>query len=449
MAKLKIKQIEDLAILTDEGVKTIQIGEQIIPLTGVAAETSTDGYISGLTVDGNNLVITRTPVPVVNDGKLKVQFGTAAATDLFSANAKGDETLTLAEVANTGEAKDVAISAITGLTSTTLDVQTALEELAQKATDITVKGKDAIKVAAATGEGATGKVVSLVIDKSDNVLTQGADGLLANLSLDYDSTNKLIKLLGKTVGEGDDAAPVVIDTIDATDFIKDGMLESAAYVELVDGQVVGQDAGKYIVLTFNTTAGKDPIYVDVTALVDTYTAKANDWIELTGHEFSHKLTGEGAQTFVGTNDTTAQTPAFGGTVEISIPKIVVDAAGHVVKGSGTTTAKFTLPTPEAAKVYKQGYDYVTLDDSYSNADYEFNIPTGRKVEGTVVAYLNGQALIGVDLVETPDATVTQYDYEVVRVEGVITGVKFHYDLAKLGANLEDTDTVAISYVYYE
>ena len=41
------------------------------------------------------------------DGKLKVQFGTDAATDKFSANQQGDSTLSLAKVADTGSYNDL------------------------------------------------------------------------------------------------------------------------------------------------------------------------------------------------------------------------------------------------------------------------------------------------------------------------------------------------------
>lgn len=445
MAKLKIKQIEDLAILTTDGVKNIQIGEQIKPLLGIEPEAEgATGYISGLSVEGNNLVIAREALPVVNDGILKLAFGatTTAEGEIFSANATGEKTLTLATVASTGAAADVTVSAIEGLTAG--NVQAALAELAQKATDITVTGKDAIKVAEATGEGATGKVVELVIDKSDKVLTQGADGLLANVELSYDTVadedgKRYIRLTGKNNAD--------LGKIDATDFIKDGMLESAELVTNPEGQ----EAGKYIKLTFNLTdaqGGNDPIFINVTDLVDVYTADETYITLGTDNKFSHKTqTDLTAGTYGATADATAD--AEGEFVEFKVPSFTVDAAGHVTKAEDKTI-KVELPKPEEAKVYKQGYDYVTLDDSYNNADYTFNIQEGRTAEGTVVAYLNGQALIGVDLAETPVATVADYDYEVLRdSDGKITGVKFHYNLAKLDANLEYTDTVAISYVYYE
>lgn len=90
------------------------------------------------------------------------------------------------------------------------------------------------------------------IDATDQVLTANATKLKANLGLQYDSEAKQIKLTGKS--------NAVIATIDATDFIKDGMVQS---VEL---------EGNNLVITFNTDAGAEPISVDLSKFLDVYTA---------------------------------------------------------------------------------------------------------------------------------------------------------------------------------
>ena len=90
------------------------------------------------------------------------------------------------------------------------------------------------------------------IDATDQVLTANATKLKANLGLQYDSGTKQIKLTGKS--------NAVIATIDATDFIKDGMVQS---VEL---------EGNNLVITFNTDAGTEPISVDLSKFLDVYTA---------------------------------------------------------------------------------------------------------------------------------------------------------------------------------
>lgn len=70
--------------------------------------------------------------------------------------------------------------------------------------------------------------------------------------VEYDSTNKKIKLVA-----GADASKMEID---ATDFIKDGMIDTVT---------IGEDDD--LVITFNTAAGKDEIRLPLDQLVDIYT----------------------------------------------------------------------------------------------------------------------------------------------------------------------------------
>lgn len=107
-----------------------------------------------------------------------------------------------------------------------------------------------IPAATVTGVAANDKVLSL----TDKLVS-------ATIGLDYgDATtealngHKAIKLVGK---EG-----VVISEIDASAFIKDGMIQSVAF----DTQT------KHVTITFNTDAGTSPIDVDLSTLVDTYKA---------------------------------------------------------------------------------------------------------------------------------------------------------------------------------
>ena len=58
----------------------------------------------------------------------------------------------------------------------------------------------------------------------------------------------------------------VISTIDASSFIKDGMVNN---VQLITNPQ-GQAEGTYIVITFNTDSGLEPIYLNVTQLIDIY-----------------------------------------------------------------------------------------------------------------------------------------------------------------------------------
>lgn len=89
-----------------------------------------------------------------------------------------------------------------------------------------------------------------------------------HLNLTYNTETKKINL------EGFDSS--VIASIDATAFIKDGMINT---VELVTDPE-SHDPGTYLVITFNTDAGKDAIYLDVSSLIDVY--EGHNGIKVTG-----------------------------------------------------------------------------------------------------------------------------------------------------------------------
>lgn len=112
------------------------------------------------------------------------------------------------------------------------------------------------------------------VKAGDPVLSLTEKKLSATLGLSYDSENKKIKLTGINKAE--------IASIDATDFIKDGMLQSASFTGAA-GE--GGQHKNCIKLVFNSDVPADPIYIDVSSLVDTYTANAGSGLTLNDHEF--------------------------------------------------------------------------------------------------------------------------------------------------------------------
>lgn len=107
-----------------------------------------------------------------------------------------------------------------------------------------------IPAATVTGVAANDKVLSLT-----NKLVSATVGLdYGDATTEALNGKKAIKLVGK---EG-----VVISEIDASAFIKDGMIQSVTF----DAQT------KHVTITFNTDAGREAIDVDLSTLVDTYKA---------------------------------------------------------------------------------------------------------------------------------------------------------------------------------
>lgn len=109
----------------------------------------------------------------------------------------------------------------------------------------------------------------LSVASGDKVLAVADNVISSTINLTYDSANKKIKLLG--------IADAVIAEVDATDFIKDGMVDNVSF-----------DAStKTLTITFNTASGKEAIDVDLTSLVDTYTA--GNGIAISGNVVSLKV----------------------------------------------------------------------------------------------------------------------------------------------------------------
>lgn len=103
-----------------------------------------------------------------------------------------------------------------------------------------------------------------------NFIKKSGTNVEGHLNLTYNTKTKKINL------EGFDSS--VIASIDATAFIKDGMINT---VELVTDPE-SHDPGTYLVITFNTDAGKDAIYLDVTSLIDVY--QGTNGVQVTGKD---------------------------------------------------------------------------------------------------------------------------------------------------------------------
>ena len=189
------------------------------------------------------------------DGKIAVERGEITSTD---------KTVVINDGADGGIDLSVNVDGTTILKN----VNTGKLSVAPTAL-IQYTGKDAVAV----GAGVDGeKEISLNIDTTDKILSQSADGLLTTLSMTYNSNDKTIKLTGKDNTE--------ISTIDATDFVVDGMLDSVEF---------STESGKenILVFTWNTDSGKTKTEIDLSKYIDTY--NAGNGINLINKVFSVKV----------------------------------------------------------------------------------------------------------------------------------------------------------------
>ena len=282
--------------------------------------TQVDGLISGVTVE-SDINVDDAIANFINllDGTAKIAeqsgntitlYKNVIETDgIIKTDVNNTIVLTFANVAFTGKAEDVSVSS-TKFQST--NVKAALEEIVDNLGDTYTEG------------------TNVVIDEDNKINVP--------LGLRYNSTDKKIYL---TQGVNEDAE--IIDTIDATDFIKDGMLNKAELVETdADGKT-----GKFIKLTWNTDAGLEDVYIDVTEFIDTYT-NGNKWIKVDSYKIYHELSNvmsNPAENETKTTDGPAlstNTPGFGSSFSFKIPSLTIDAAGHV-QAVSTNEVSITLP----------------------------------------------------------------------------------------------------------
>lgn len=190
------------------------------------------------------------------------------ALDTAVKNAKSTADTGVANAATAQSAAEAAkttadskIASVTG--DTTVKAETSVDHAVTLSLATSDKGnvkftKDAdglsanvtIPAATVTGVAANDKVLSLT-----NKLVSATIGLdYGDATTEALANKKAIKLIGK---DG-----VVISEIDASAFIKDGMIQSVAF----------DTKTKHVTITFNTDAGREAIDVDLSTLVDTYKA---------------------------------------------------------------------------------------------------------------------------------------------------------------------------------
>ena len=187
------------------------------------------------------------------------------STNVAVAKAQGDATAAATAAAEAKAAANSKVASVGAGTAITVDSSTATApvvniKLAETQGNVQLDITNGLKASIDATEVATIAPVKGVA-ANDKFLTLGADKLISAVaSLKY----------VKTAATGSDPAKYeiqlignnnqVVSTIDASDFIKDGMVESVNFDE----------ATKHLTITFNTDAGHDAIDVDLTKLVDTY-----------------------------------------------------------------------------------------------------------------------------------------------------------------------------------
>lgn len=178
-----------------------------------------------------------------------------------------------------------------------------------------------------------------------------------NINLVWNKNSKKIQLVDLNTIVEDKAA--VLTEIDASDFVKDGMLSNAELVVNPDGET----AGTYLKFTFNTEAGKQDVFVNVTSLIDVYTG--GNGINVSGKVISVvtndkyltvDATGIKTTTQLVTDYTAAATTAAGEALESAksytneeVAKLTNAENGLVAQAKSYTDQQIGLTNAEVAK----------------------------------------------------------------------------------------------------
>ena len=182
-------------------------------------------------------------------------------------------------------------------------------------------------------------------------LTSLADGIY------YDSTNKRIYLRnGSTNLSGTYAY------IDATAFIKDGMVDTVTV-----GNGTGSNAGvTCLIITFNTDAGKSNIELPISQIFDASNYYTSSQVDNLLPSAGTGLTEDANHAFNHTNSVTANTNNV-------FKTFTYDAQGHVTAGTDASEIDFTVLTPS------------TLTSSFLNR-CATNYATGAQIADVGIDY---------------------------------------------------------------
>ena len=149
-----------------------------------------------------------------------------------------------------------------------------------------------------------------------NFIKKNGTNVEGHLNLTYNTETKKINL------EGFDSS--IIASIDATAFIKDGMINT---VELVTDPE-SHDPGTYLVITFNTDAGKDAIYLDVTGLINVY--QGTNGVKVTG-KYIHLIIDPTSEPYLSLSDNGIKIEGINAKISEVVEQAIIEAfAWHEV-----------------------------------------------------------------------------------------------------------------------
>ena len=335
-------EISDLSELEAAVVALTGTVEDIAELIGTIPATATAKTIveyinektAGIATEADLAEVQRTVEQLTEDAKTH-----ALKSEVEAVDAKFADYTKTADQTAIDAAQDAKIKAIT-------DDYVKAADIANFETKENVKKVADDLAAMYTNE----QIDTLVQGAKDYADANDAD---TKYGITYDSDAKKIKLVeGGTSFE-----------IDATAFIKDGMIDT-----------VTLDANNDLVITFNTEAGKDAIVLPLDKLIDVYTGKATDDIIITteGNEISATLT-EAVKASLAKADVAEQNAkdyadGLNTAMGARVKKLEDNEAGYATTDEVATAKQEAIDAAEAraaeldAVVLKETQDYAKAQD---------------------------------------------------------------------------------------
>ena len=207
----------------------------------------------------------------------------------------------------------------------------------------------------------------------DKILTINEDKLIsAIVALDYDADTKTIKLTGK---DGAD-----LGSVDATPFIKDGMLNDVTY-----------DANtNTLTFKWNTDAGITEDTVVLSDIIEPYTA--GNGLALDGNEFSVKVA-DGNESFLTVDENGVKLSGVASAIATAKGEAISDAEGKIAtaKQEAITAAAGDATTKANQALADAKADAASI---YATKAYVGTIPNGEDGNpkaANVVAYIEAKA----------------------------------------------------------
>ena len=217
----------------------------------------------------------------------------------------------------------------------------------------------------------------------------------------------------------------VLSSIDAYNFIKDGMLNSASLVTTKPEGGTGYTGnGPWLVLTFNTDAGKNPIVLDVDGLLDTYTSGNASQLTIENYTITPQTADPS------TAETTSQALATAGQVKAYVDAKVSDknvsatgeeGDGALVTASATNNAVTVGSTTKLQTAVSLAETAVQTISEGSSTESYVALTVGTKTDGAVAISISDASLV--TKINAMDVSINNNNASIVRLNTSVNGLE--------------------------